>query len=108
MKEFVELLRSKGKLFKELRPLDPKEFGIKKRITLYEGVDLKSRYTLVIWIERKSRFLQKDAKQLIELVESIQNQRSYNYAKKILLIKAPLCSKAKELLQKEGFRVFAL
>lgn len=108
MKEFVELFRKKGLLFKELAPLDLTQFGIKKRVRLFEGVDLKNRYTLLAVIDRKSRFLQKDGRDLIEIAQKVEQGVGHAFAKKVLFIKAPLCSKAKELLQERGFNVIAL
>ena len=108
MKEIIDLLRKEGLVFEQLHPLEPAKFGIRKRIELYEGVDLKKRFVLVVFLERKSRFLQKDAEALEEIVAVLESALGHAFAKKVLLIKAPLCSKAKEFLQKRGFRVIAV
>jgi len=108
MKEFAELLRKRGLLFPRLQKLDLRSFGIKKRVEGYEGVDLKDRHTLIFFIRRKSRFLSKDADDLLGIADTVAKKRQRVYGRKILLLDAPLCSKAKESLLQEGFRVFAL
>ncbi len=108
MKEVVELFRKHELLFKELTPLDLPKFGIKKRVKLFKGIDLQNRYTLLMLTERKSRFLQKDAISFEEIAKKIEDGLDHAFAKKFLFIKAPLCSKAKEWLQKRGYHVIAL
>ena len=108
MKEVVELFRQKGLIFKELEEVDLKRLGIRKRLQAYLGVDLSNRYHLLFLIRRKSRFLRKDATDLVLLVEQLERAFSHKVAKKSLFLEAPLCSKAKELLLERGFRVFTL
>jgi len=108
MKELVEFFGAKKLLFSEILPIDLKSYGIKKRIEAYEAVDLKRRYVLIFRIERKSRFLQKDGEDLLRITSTIEQKRGHAFALKYVLLKAPLCSKAKTLLEKEGFRVFTL
>ncbi|BCD67828.1 hypothetical protein [Nitratiruptor sp. YY09-18] len=79
---------------KEYEAVDPKNLGIKKRITLCH----KDGQWIVV-LKRKSRVLQKDAK---ELVEAMKGKRVTIY------IDAPLCSKAKKLFEDAGWRVNAL
>ena len=107
MKELVEYFKKKGLIFRELKALDPGRLGIKKRWKIYEGVDTKNRYVLIVEIERKSRFLRKDAQSLLEVQELLEKSLGHGFKKRYLLLKAPLCSKAKELLQSAGWSVDA-
>ncbi len=76
------------------RPCDPKAWGIRKRIEI-----ARCGERCALYVARKSRFLRKDALELIELVQP-------HCAKSVVLfIAAPLCSKARELLQNEGWDV---
>ena len=101
MKNIVEFFKNSGIIFKDFKSLDLKEFKIKKRYKIFEGVDLKNSFVIVVLIDRKSRFLIKDALSLIEVIDKIIEKKEHSYKKKFLLISSPICSKALEKLQKE-------
>ncbi len=107
MRELVEYFKKNGVIFRSLNPLDKKRMGIKKRLKLYEGIELDNSYALVAQIERKSRFLRKDATELEDLAKKAQSLLGHAFKRKYLLIKAPLCSKAKEMLEEFGWRIYA-
>ena len=106
MKEIVEYLHSKNLIFKSLKEISPKELGSRKKISLYLGVNLKEYYALVMSIEKKSRILRKEANQLMELHEKLEKYIDSKITKKYIIIKAPLCSKAKALLEEHGWKVY--
>ena len=56
-------------------------------------------------IDRKSRYLRKDAQRFLSLKSAIEDQRGHSLAGLVLLRKAPLCSKAKGLLEDHGVTV---
>ena len=106
MKEIVEFLQQKNIIFKSFKEIVPKEIGSRKKVGLYIGVDLKGYYALVILLEKKSRVLQKEAKELMALHEKIEVHIESKINKKYIIIKAPLCSKAKALLEESGWKVW--
>ena len=106
MKKIVEYLHSKKLIFKSLKEITPKELGSRKKIALYLGVDLKEYYTLVMCIEKKSRILRKEANELMLLHEKMEKYIDSKITKKYIIIKAPLCSKAKALLEEQGWKVY--
>jgi hypothetical protein len=106
MKEIVEYLQQKKIIFKSLKEITPKEIGSRKRIGLYVGVDLKGYYALVMVLEKKSRVLRKEAQELMALHEKIQKYIDSSINKKYILIKAPLCSHAKAMLEENGWKVW--
>ncbi len=106
MKEIVEYLQKKNLIFKSLKEISPKEIGSRKKIELYLGVDLKGYYALVMHIEKKSRVLRKEAGELMLLHEKLEKYIDSKIMKKYMIIKAPLCSKAKALLEEYGWRVW--
>ncbi len=107
MKKVVEFLKDKNLIFKKLNKIDLKLLGSKKKIELYEGVDLHSNYVAVFVIQNRSRFVKKSALELIELFERLKELQEHNYKKKILLISSPLCSKAKEYLKELKWKIYA-
>ena len=108
MKEIIEYLQQKNLVFKTFKEIAPKELGSRKKVGIYLGVDLKSYYALIMYLEKKSRVLQKEALELIALHEKLQTHIDTKINKKYILIKAPLCSKAKALFEENGWKVWSL
>ena len=106
MKSVVETLAAHAIVFKSLREIAPKELGSRKKVSLYVGVDLKSYYALVLEVVKKSRVLQKEAAELMMLHEKVETYIDTKVTKKYIIIKAPLCSHAKKLLQDQGWKVW--
>ncbi len=106
MKETVEILMKKKLIFKKLTEIDKKDLKTRKKIRVYEGVDLKSYYFAIFLIEQKSRFLRKNVKEIEEIYERLKIIRDHNFKKKIFLHKCPLCSKAKEDLKNLKWKIF--
>jgi len=106
MKEIVELLQEKKLLFKSLKPIEPKALGSRKKIHIYLGVDLKKYYAAIFHIVKKSRILQKEARELMELHQKLETYNESKIHKKYIYIEAPLCSKAKALLEEHHWVVW--
>ncbi len=106
MKALVEYLNHKNIIFKSLKEITPKELGSRKKVSLYLGVDLKGYYALVMRLEKKSRVLRKEAGDLMNLHEKLEKYIGSNITKKYILIKAPLCSHAKVMLEENGWKVW--
>jgi hypothetical protein len=106
MKALVEYLNHKNIIFKSLQEVLPKELGSRKKVSLYVGVDLKGYYALVMQLEKKSRVLRKEAGDLMELHEKLEKYMGSRITKKYILVKAPLCSHAKAMLEENGWKVW--
>lgn len=105
MKELSEILVQKEILCPKLESIDPKELGSRKRISIYFGVDNQSYYCFILVVSKKSRVLKKEAVEFEELWEKIKGLKGVNIKRKYLFLKAPICSKAKALLEEFGWRV---
>jgi len=106
MKDIVEKLQEKRLVFKSLKEIDIKKlFSSRKKIKLYLGVDLKKYYTCVIHISKKSRILTKEAEELMEFHKKLEKYNDSKINKKFIYIEAPLCSKAKAMLEDKGWIV---
>ena len=106
MKNIVDYLQQKRIIFKSFKEIMPKELGSRKKIHLYVGVDLKGYYADVMMLEKKSRVLRKEAGELMVLHEKLEKYIDSSIKKKYMIIKAPLCSKAKALLEENGWKVW--
>jgi len=106
MKEIVDLLQEKKLVFKSLKPIDNKTLNSRKKVDIYLGVDLKKYYACILHIRKKSRILKKEALELMAFHEKLEvlNESKINH--KYIYIQAPLCSKAKALLQEEKWTVW--
>ena len=105
MKTVVDALRNHGVVLPKLEPVDLKAVGIKRRLEMYAAVDEKQWHTLILRVQRASRILQKDAQGYDATVKALSEARGHNFGKKLLLLDAPICSKAKTLLQQSGWKV---
>ena len=106
MRNLIDKLQSKNIVLKELIPIDiKKEFNSRKKIRLYLGVDLNKYYVCIIEVKKKSRILQKEALEIMEFHKRLEKFNDSTIKKKYIYIEAPICSKAKELLRKEKWRV---
>ena len=94
-------LLDKNIILKEIKDITPKT---RKKIKVYLGVDMKDFYYLLVELNTKSRFLIKNAKEMIEFTTPLSNINFKNN-KKILFIESPICSKAKKYLKENGWRI---
>lgn len=106
MKEIVDFLQTKKMIFKSLNSIDVKSLGSRKKIAIYLGVDLNKYYTCIFHISKKSRILQKEARELMLLHEKLETLNDSKINKKCIYIQAPFCSKAKALMEEEKWIVW--
>lgn len=106
MKEIVHLLQEKKLIFKSLAPIDIKALGSRKKITIYLAVDLKKYYACIVHIKKKSRILQKEAMDIIALHEKLEHYNDSKINNKYIYVQAPLCSKAKALMEEQNWTVW--
>lgn len=97
MKEVVDRLIKEGIVFKELKEI---KINTRKKIRAFLGVNIKNEYVFVLVVDKKSRILLKDIKEILEILPEI----NFKYKKKILFLKAPICFRAKEIIK--DWRIF--
>jgi hypothetical protein len=101
----VDSLRKKGKIYKKMQEITPKELGIRNKIKIYKATDMRGYFWAIIIVEQKSRVLLKDVAKFEEILGRFTRYVEHNFKYKIIFIKAPLCSKAKEGFKSLGWRV---
>ncbi len=92
MKEILDLLVKNNIICKKLEEI---KLNTRKKIKAYLGVNTKNEYCFILIVDKKSRLLKKDIEELLKFVPDI----NFRYKKKILITKAPICSKAMELIK---------
>ncbi|MEA1914652.1 MAG: hypothetical protein U9N30_04970 [Campylobacterota bacterium] len=92
-------------MFKQISAVDPKVLNSRKKLLIYDAIGIDKNYYAIFIIDAKSRFLRKNAQELDLLLSKLIDVKGHNYKKKMLLIGSPLCSKAKILLEEQGWSV---
>ena len=78
--------------------LDPKKYGLNARTVLIEN----EQKEIIIVINRKSRIIMKDGRKILEKARKIQQQENKTIS---VSTGAPVCSKTKQYLQKNGIEI---
>jgi len=105
MKKITNYFIKRDILFKDFKEVLPKELNSRKNIQIFVGSSIDLKFYAIFIINSKSRFLQKNADELIKLSNSLATYVGHNFKKKELLINSPLCSKAKKYLKELGWSV---
>jgi hypothetical protein len=106
VKTLADLMNEKGYIFKSVNEIDKKILGSRKKIDIFMCVDRKSYYHIVFITMQKSRFLLKNAEEILALEEKIKSIRLHNNKYKHLFVKEQMCSKAKSFLQEQGWSIY--
>lgn len=105
MKNLTKYYLNKDILFKEIKEVSVKDLGSRKKIEIYVATSVFKDYYAIFLINAKSRFIRKNAEDLIILCEKLAQVQEHNFKKKELLISSPLCSKAKKFLKENKWSV---
>jgi hypothetical protein len=104
MKAVAERLMRAQILCPKLTPIAPATLGSRKRIELYLGVDREGYYCSVMIVNKKSRVLRAEAEELMQLHARLEVHADTAIRKRYIGVDAPLCSKAKALMEQSGWR----
>ena len=105
MKVLVDNLRSSGRLYKKLEEIQPKDLKIRNKVKLYVALDLNRSYNAIVVVSQKSRLLMKDVVKMEEIVHKMALYRDHQFKGKILMLDAPLCSKAEAAFKKAKWKI---
>ncbi len=105
MKELTNYFLKKDILFKEIKTVLPKELGSRKKIDIFIATSIKREFYAIFIVDAKSRFIRKNAEDLLIVYEKLIGYVEHNFKKKELLISSPLCSKAKKFLEDNKWSV---
>ena len=104
MRVIVDHLRAAGIICKKLTSIPPGELGSRKKVTIYLGVATDGYYCSVWHLSKKSRVLRKEAEELFDLHDRLARYADTRITRKYIRIDAPLCSKAKALMEEKGWK----
>jgi hypothetical protein len=105
MKEITTYYSKKNIIFKEIKEVLPKEIKSRKKIKIFVGTTIDLKFYAVFIMEQKSRFLRKNADELMDLSNNLASFVGHNFKVKELLYKGEMCSKTKEYLKEFGWSI---
>ncbi len=105
MQMVVDSLRQKGKIYKKMQEVSPKELGIRNRIKIYKATDTHAQLWAIFAVTQKSRLLMKDVYKFEEIYEKLSLYFAQNFKYKVIFIDAPLCSKAEAAFKEAGWKI---
>jgi hypothetical protein len=106
MQMIVDRLRKKGKLYKKMQEVPPRELSIRNKIRIYKATDIHGYFWAIFAVSQKSKLLMKDVHKFDEIFTKLSIYCEHNFKHKVLFIDAPLCSKAKEAFKTKGWRLY--
>lgn len=105
MKKLTNYFLNKTILFKSIEETKVKELNSRKKIEIYCATSIKKQFFAIFIINAKSRFLLKNAQDLVQMERELAQYKDHNFKKRYLLISSPLCSKAKAFLKENKWSV---
>ncbi|RXJ88517.1 hypothetical protein CRV01_12270 [Arcobacter sp. CECT 8983] len=105
MKDITKYYLNKDILFKDIEEVSPKELKSRKKIKIFVATSTNKDYYAIFIVDSKSRFIRKNAEDLMQMEALLAQYKEHNFKKKELIISSPLCSKAKKLLEENKWRV---
>jgi len=105
LKDLTKYFLDRDILFKEIKEVNVKELGSRKKIKIYVATSVTKEFYSIFIVDAKSRFIRKNANDLLELHSKLIDFQEHNFKRKELLISSPLCSKAKKFLEENKWSV---
>ena len=105
MQMVVDSLRSRGRIYKKMQEIAPKELGVRNKIRIYKATDVSGYFWAIFAVSLKSRLLMKDVHKFEEIYAKLSLFCDHNFKHKVIFIDAPLCSKAKAAFEQAGWKI---
>ncbi|MCJ7765810.1 MAG: hypothetical protein MUP09_07715 [Thiovulaceae bacterium] len=105
MRALIDQLQAKGKLYKQLVEIQPKVLQVRNKIRIFSATDTNGYYTAIFMVSQMSRLLMKDVLKFEEIYQKLVTYSGHNYKYKILIIDAPLCSKAQKAFRDASWKM---
>jgi len=91
---------------KSIDNINPSELGSRKKLSILQGIEIDGYYCALFATSKKSRFLKRDALDIFELLDKLEKYKNFSITRLYLLTDSDICSKAKMLLENNGWLVF--
>ncbi len=104
MKMTYETFVKHAKQPAQIREIEPSLLKIRKKVRLFQAKE-EGVLCAVVALSQKSRVLLKDVAVLESIVEKMALYGGYDFRAKLLLLEAPICSKAQNALESQGWEI---
>lgn len=109
MKEIVDTLYRNRVILRDLEQINLREeLNSRKRIDIYLGKNFQNSSVVVVSISKKSRVLQKEVKEIMDLISKLEFNREIQIKRRYIYLKAPICSKADSILKGKKWKFLNL
>ncbi len=105
MKTVVEYFAKKQVLFKSFKEADKALLKTRKKVHIFNATDTKGNYHCAFLINQKSRFLLKNASEIVELEDRLARLEKHNFKYRHLMISEEICSKSIGYLKERGWQL---
>ncbi|MEJ2468580.1 MAG: hypothetical protein P8Y65_04895 [Campylobacterales bacterium] len=105
LKPIIDRLNAGGLIYKNLSEVEPKALGIRNRIRMFVATDRQGYYTAIFVVAQKSRVLMKDVEKFETILRKLELFADHAFKHRILMLDAPLCSKAEAAFKKQGWKI---
>lgn len=102
-KPILHRLSAADYLFKQFEEVPPKTLGLRHRLRIFSAVDPDGYFAAVYVVEQKSRVLTKDLEKFAMIHRKLEHHTDRTIHIKILILDAPLCSKAAVAFKAAGW-----
>lgn len=105
LKPIIDRLNARGLIYKSFNEVQPSALGIRNRIRLFAATDRNGYYAAVFVVAQKSRVLMKDVEKFETILRKFELYADHAFKHRILMLDAPLCSKAEAAFKKQGWKI---
>ena len=105
LKPIIDRLNRHGLIYKTFEEVPPKTLGVRNRIRLFCATDRAGYYTALFVVAQKSRVLMKDVEKFETILHKFELFSDHGFKYKVLMLDAPLCSKAEAAFRQQGWKI---
>jgi len=105
LKPIIDRLNAHGIIYKNLDEVQPKALGIRNRIRIFTATDRNGYFAALFVVAQKSRVLVKDLEKFESILRKLELYADHRFKHRVLMLDAPLCSKAKAAFKQQGWKL---
>lgn len=105
LKPIIDRLNANALIYKRLDEIPVKALGIRNRIRIFNATDVQGYFAAILVVQQKSRVLMKDVEKFEVILHKLEIYSEHAYKHKVLMLDAPLCSKAEAAFKKSGWKI---
>lgn len=101
-----DILVKNSLVFKKLQEIDLRSISKIKSYKIYYAIDINGFYSIIIFRNAKSRFVNRNLLIFEELFNTVLSLFDLNFTKRYFFINSQICSKSRKTLEDKGFKIY--